>query len=66
MELIPGTCMDINSIGSFCDCIEASGRADVAVENFCTRAREDNGKSLTGDDLVELKKAIKDLDVDMQ
>lgn len=63
MELIPGACMDINSVRSFCDCIAASGRADVAVENFCTRAREGNGKSLTGDDLAELKKSISDLEI---
>lgn len=59
MEPIPGTCMNDNTVGSFCDCIDDSECADEAARAFCTQARTDYGKkNVTGDDLKELKKAL--------
>jgi hypothetical protein len=62
MEPIPVNCMDINSVGSFCDCIENTECVDEAARDFCTRARTDSGKNITGDDLAELKKALMETD----
>jgi hypothetical protein len=62
MDTITVNCMDINSVGSFCDCIENTGCADEAAKSFCTQARTDYGKNVTGDDLAELKKALTETD----
>jgi hypothetical protein len=58
MEPIPVNCMDINSVGSFCTCIDNTECADEAARAFCTQAKSDSGKNYTGDDLAELKKAL--------
>jgi hypothetical protein len=58
MEPIPVNCMDINSVGSFCDCIDNTECADEAARDFCTRAKSESGKNVTGYDLAELKKAL--------
>jgi len=60
MKTVPEKCLDINSIGSFCDCIADAEPVDAAARGFCDRAKID--KNVTGDDLVELKKALKDLE----
>lgn len=61
MRPLPEKCEDRNSVSSFCDCISGEQAVDVAAEAFCKRAA-DNSTSVTGDELVELKKALKDLD----
>lgn len=61
MTAIPKKCEDINSVASFCECIGVEESVDVAAKAFCRRAAE-NSSSVTGDELVELKKALKDLD----
>ncbi len=61
MHPLPKQCEDRNSVQSFCDCISSEESADVAAEAFCRRAA-DSGGHATGDELVELKKALKDLD----
>lgn len=55
-------CDDINTVGSFCDCIAKDESADPAAKGLCGRAKTD--KNITGDDLAELKKALTDLDDD--
>ena len=54
-------CESTNTVRSFCDCIGKDRSADVAAKGFCRRASE-NSTSVTGDELVELKKALKDLE----
>jgi len=54
-------CEDRNTVTSFCDCISKEEAVDAAAEGFCKRAADNSG-SATGDDLVELKKALKDLE----
>ncbi len=53
-------CMDINSVGSFCDCISKNESVDPAVQAFCSRAK--NNPNVTGDDLNELKMALLDME----
>jgi len=53
-------CMDINSVGSFCDCIAGEAAVDAAAQAFCNRAKTDN--NITGEDLTELKMALMDLE----
>ena len=60
MRTLPDKCEDRNTVRSFCDCINEEETVDVAAEGFCKRAADNSG-SVTGDDLVELKKALKDL-----
>ena len=55
-------CVDNNTIGSFCDCLAGEKAVDPAAEAFCNRAKTD--KNITGDDLVELKRALLDLEED--
>jgi hypothetical protein len=59
MNPLPKKCEDINAVKSFCDCMSEEGPVDVAAEAFCKRAADGNA---TGDELVELKKALKDLE----
>lgn len=61
MRPLPEKCENNNSVGSFCDCIASDESVDVAAKSFCKRAKDSSG-SVTGDELVELKKALKDLD----
>jgi len=64
MRTLPDKCEQSNTVASFCDCIGKEEASDAAAKGFCTRAA-DNGASVTGDELVELKKALKDLkDID--
>jgi hypothetical protein len=60
METLPQKCADINSVGSFCDCIAGEETVDPAAEAFCNRAKAD--KNITGEDLAELKTALMDLE----
>jgi len=61
MRPLPKKCEDINTVSSFCDCISGAESKDVAAEAFCKRAADNSG-SATGDELVELKKALTDLE----
>jgi len=61
MRPLPEKCEDVNAVRSFCGCISEEGAADVAAEAFCKRATDSSGHA-TGDELVELKKALKDLE----
>ena len=60
MKPLPEKCENSNTVASFCDCMSGEAEIDVAAAGFCKRAAE-NGTGVTGDDLVELKKALKDL-----
>ncbi len=60
METLPLKCVNINTVGSFCDCIADAEPVDMAARAFCDRAKAD--KHVTGDDLAELKKALMDLE----
>jgi len=60
MRTLAQNCADINSVGSFCDCISKGQSVDPAAEAFCSRAK--TGKNVTGDELAELKMALTDLD----
>ncbi|MEK6744205.1 MAG: hypothetical protein AABZ15_11365 [Nitrospirota bacterium] len=62
MKRIPDTCKDINAVGSFCDCITDAESVDVAARGFCRQAAAGSVTGVTGEDLTELKKALKDLD----
>jgi len=61
MRPLPKKCKDSNNVTSFCDCISGEEAVDAAAEGFCKRAADNSGK-VTGDELVELKKALKDLE----
>ena len=61
MYPLPEKCEDNNAVKSFCDCISGEKSVDVAAEAFCKRAADGSGNA-TGDELVELKKALKDLE----
>ncbi len=61
MRSLPETCENSNTVSSFCGCIGAEECADPAAEEFCRRAADKSG-SVTGDELAELKKALKDMD----
>lgn len=61
MRPLPEKCEGKNTVTSFCDCIKGEEAVDVAAEGFCKRAADKSGK-VTGDDLVELKHALKDLE----
>ncbi len=60
METLPEKCVDINAVGSFCDCISGEEPVDPAAKAFCDRAKTD--KNITGQDLNELKMALSDMD----
>jgi len=60
MKTLSRKCSDINTVGSFCDCIASEGSVDPAAEAFCNRAKTD--KNITGEDLAELKMALSDLE----
>jgi hypothetical protein len=62
METIPSKCMDVNMVGSFCDCISGAESVDAALGAFCTRSKTESGRNITGDDLAELKKAVMDME----
>jgi hypothetical protein len=62
METLPEKCMDINTVGSFCDCIAGEEAVDAAAEAFCSRTKND--KNITDEDLAELKIALMDMEDD--
>jgi hypothetical protein len=64
MKRIPDKCKDVNAIGSFCDCIAGAESVDVAARGFCRQSTTGSVSGVTGDDLNELKKALKDLEGD--
>ena len=51
-------CMNIDTVGSFCDCMAGDADADQASQSFCNRAKTD--KNITGEDLADLKTALTD------
>jgi hypothetical protein len=61
MRPLSKKCEDSNAVKSFCDCISSEKTVDVAAESFCKRAADSSG-NVTGDELVELKKALQDLE----
>ncbi len=61
MNPLPKKCEDINAVRPFCECMSGEEAVDVAANAFCRRAA-DSGERATGDELVELKKALKDLE----
>ncbi len=61
MRPLPRKCENSNEVASFCGCISGESEVDAAAEAFCRRAAEGTGTA-TGDELVELKKALKDLE----
>jgi len=62
MKRIADTCKDINTVGSFCDCIADAASVDVAARGFCRQAAAGSVTGVTGEDLAELKKALQDLE----
>jgi hypothetical protein len=62
MKRTPDRCKDINAVGSFCDCIADAESVDVAARGFCRQAAAGSVAGVTGEDLTELKKALKDLE----
>ncbi len=62
MKTLPQKCVNINTIGSFCDCIAGQEPVDPAAKAFCDRTKTD--KNITGEDLAELKMALMDLEDD--
>ena len=64
MKRIPDACNAINTVGSFCDCIADAESVDVAARGFCRQAAASSVAGVTGEDLSELKKALKDLEGD--
>ncbi len=60
METLPQKCVDIKTVGSFCECIAGKEPVDPAAQAFCKRAKTD--KKITGEDLAELKMALMDLE----
>ena len=63
MNPLPGKCEDINTVTSFCDCMQEEESIDPAADSFCKYADENKGK-VTGENLAELKMALKDLEED--
>ncbi len=55
-------CMDIETVGLFCDCIAGEEAVDKEAQVFCDRAK--NNKDVTDKDLAELKMALKDREHD--
>jgi hypothetical protein len=62
MKNIPDTCKDINAVGLFCRCITDAAAADAAARGFCRQAAAGSATGASGDDLVELKKALQDME----
>lgn len=60
MKPLPEKCENSKTVTSFCDCMHGEKEIDAAAAGFCKRAAE-KSSGITGDDLVELKKALKDL-----
>ncbi len=60
MLTMPKECRAINATRTFCECIAGRDSADKAAQAFCERASVD--PYVTGDDLIELKKALMDLE----
>ena len=56
METLPQKCVNINTVGSFCDCVADEEPMDSAAQSFCNRAKTD--KNITDEDLADLKMAL--------
>lgn len=61
MRTMPLECRKVNTVSGFCTCISSAEPVDAAARAFCLRAGSGDTKT-TGDDLVELKKALMDLE----
>ncbi len=62
MKTLPLKCVSSYTVESFCECIADAAPVDVAARAFCERAKTGSDKNITGDDLVELKKALMDME----
>jgi len=64
MRTLPDKCKNINSVGSFCDCLAdaESVDVDIAAKGFCRQSAAGGVAGTTGDDLAELKNALKDME----
>jgi len=62
MGTLSNKCMDIDTVGSFCDCMGGGESADPAAQAFCNRAKID--KKITDEDLADLKTALMDQEED--
>ena len=62
MATFPQKCVNINTVGAFCDCIAGEEHADPAAQAFCNEAKTD--KNITDEDLAKLKIALLDLEDD--
>ncbi len=58
MDDLTQTCMDKDTIESFCGCIGSAGSSESAAQAFCNRAKTD--KKLNEEDLTDLKTALMD------
>ncbi len=60
MKTLPQKCVNINTVGSFCDCIAGREPVDPAAQAFCNRLKTD--KNITGEDLADLKNTLMNLE----
>ena len=58
MKTLPQKCADINSVGSFCNCIAVEDTSDSTAQEFCNRTKTD--KDITSEDLAKLKMSLMD------
>lgn len=56
MDKLSSKCIDIDTVGSFCDCISEAGLIAPEAQVFCSKAKTD--PKVTSEDLVELKMAL--------
>ncbi len=62
MDKLSSKCIDIDTVGSFCDCISEAGLIAPEAQVFCSKAKTD--PTVTSEDLVELKMALLDSEED--
>ena len=62
MKTLPLKCVNTYTVRSFCECISDASPVDIAARAFCELAKSDSKQKITGDDLVELKKALMDME----
>ena len=62
MDTLSRKCMDNDTVGSFCGCIADEENVAQEARSFCDRVKID--KSVTDEDLSELKMALMDREED--
>jgi hypothetical protein len=60
MATLPQKCVNIDTVGAFCDCIAGEEPVDPAVQTFCNEAKTD--KNITDEDLAKFKMALMELE----